>query len=899
MTNEFFDKQNEILGSFPVKEAKPVVPEKSETDKILDPIRADIIKWLKTEEIDYYIDYNDSLSDEHIEQIVDKNVEDGYYAVNDEVYENNMDYQWDQEIELMKKLIAEFPALKNEEGEELISPQDLRDEFMDYFEYGPGFVDQLIDKTSAYVQISINQVTPNDFSIESDVKKIIKTFKDFIHLTGGSLTAKALYESFITVDTKEEINLYGIVIGGKADLRDIVEWKTHNDTKYLKIQGGLVGFGDANGDYGSPTKDMDPGMVYVRNILPESEKKENKYTAESKTVSIQYMRDYQEDSGITIRVEKNIPGFHLKAQTEIAKLPIYERKLAKWLKDLEDERSAEEKRQEEMRQERARFDTWRPALQDAADKLARSKPPEYWVDMTKLDKDSSWYRDKLEAAAKQLKADFDKSSPDSKLADGRFTDAMMIMIGRYVESAELKAKHRAAYDETMKKKPKLVGKAWEDMYPEDAPAEPVKATEALAGKTPADKEKTAKSYEKLTVDIIQPMIARNKKDSFWYDGEIAQVSFKARHLSVVASGEIRVEFPNDDRLYNNQQAVERATELKYTDKDLANDDKIVFVNNNWFDIEKSSGDNIEGTDVIAGEYDEAIQAAKDLITDDSSFDRPHEVIGHRVYEAKEEPKEPSFHLAGKSAEDKEATHQEIQRQKEEIEADTEEWVRTARIELEEELGCEIIVTETDDVSSGRCRMKKMAGDSSNGETNWFVCKDQDTADEYGQEYVQEQIEEGPENFNESFIQQHISIAEYDRRQIAEEEASNYVDEVLSQEDVIDEAGMQDEWDDVSNDEDMSDEDKDSKHDEILESAKEAVREKKENEIYEELEDPIQYFVTDHGMYSLADLLKSSFIQIDAEAAAEDAISSDGIGHYLDFYDGESIELPSGAVAFGE
>jgi len=83
-----------------------------------------------------------------------------------------------------------------------------------------------------------------------------------------------------------------------------------------------------------------------------------------------------------------------------------------------------------------------------------------------------------------------------------------------------------------------------------------------------------------------------------------------------------------------------------------------------------------------------------------------------------------------------------------------------------------------------------------------------------------------------------------------------------------------------------------------EEAREALQEKYYDEMYKALEDPINYFVDEQGIYTIEDLMKQSFIRIDVDRAAQDAIDTDGVAHFLDGYDNEEVELPSGAVAYG-
>ena len=108
------------------------------------------------------------------------------------------------------------------------------------------------------------------------------------------------------------------------------------------------------------------------------------------------------------------------------------------------------------------------------------------------------------------------------------------------------------------------------------------------------------------------------EDAFWYYGEdIAKIDFpNGKKLYAMASGEIRISFEEDGTAYKNQQAVDMATKLGLTDKDL---DKIGFDfdgwdMNNWFVIrEYDMEGNMIGDDLaICHDYDEAIKLLEEV-----------------------------------------------------------------------------------------------------------------------------------------------------------------------------------------------------------------------------------------------------------------------------------------------
>jgi len=62
---------------------------------------------------------------------------------------------------------------------------------------------------------------------------------------------------------------------------------------------------------------------------------------------------------------------------------------------------------------------------------------------------------------------------------------------------------------------------------------------------------------------------------------------------------------------------------------------------------------------------------------------------------------------------------------------------------------------------------------------------------------------------------------------------------------------------------------------------------------EQLRDPMQYLDDICGDDAAAQAIKIA--GIDVEAAAEDAVDTDGAGHFLSIYDGETHETKSGLV----
>jgi hypothetical protein len=216
-----------------------------------------------------------------------------------------------------------------------------------------------------------------------------------------------------------------------------------------------------------------------------------------------------------------------------------------------------------------------------------------------------------------------------------------------------------------------------------------------------------------------------------------------------------------------------------------------------------------------------------------------------------------------------------------------------------------------------------------GKQDYYAFLNGDDAEAEAIDWVKNDLDNEPGIFNQDWLNGFVTITDADRRMMATEESDNYVDN-MDEDEILKEAGMDSEYDDL----DQAIMSEESKIEEIeeeittwggkkesrmrteklkeldievsnaraeverLEKEKEALVDKardkliqeKYDEVYEALEDPIQYFVEDQGIYSREDLLKQAFIIIDVEEAAQDAVNTDGIAHFLSSYDGEEHEL---------
>lgn len=240
------------------------------------------------------------------------------------------------------------------------------------------------------------------------------------------------------------------------------------------------------------------------------------------------------------------------------------------------------------------------------------------------------------------------------------------------------------------------------------------------------------------------------------------------------------------------------------------------------------------------------------------------------------------------------------------------WQEIALQELREHEGDDDIEITREDIGHG-------GFEAESGNTSWLVFESYDDAEKEAIDRVYDDLENEPELFSQDWLNNFLSVTDTDRRIIAGEEADRYVGDIEDEDDgdrVAEEGNMKSEWDDIKEkidnltdsisleeDDDMRAklekelEDAEKEKEKILEEAKENVRSDYYDNWYNGLKDPVSFLVDEQGIYSKEDLLKQSFISIDAKEASEDAVSTDGVAHFLSRYDGNQIDLASGAVAY--
>ena len=170
-------------------------------------------------------------------------------------------------------------------------------------------------------------------------------------------------------------------------------------------------------------------------------------------------------------------------------------------------------------------------------------------------------------------------------------------------------------------------------------------------------------------------------------------------------------------------------------------------------------------------------------------------------------------------------------------------------------------------------------------TEWTIWKTEDVARAETLEHVRNMLETEPELFAQDWLQQfidqdrlrhHLHDEARDIEWLLDRSEQEQVD-FLIKENVLNKEDFYNEEDDFVDNEDLR------------EAGLEAYREQKAAEF-----DPMEWFREIYGAEAAKYAIEA--VGIDIEAAAQSAIDEDGWVHFASSYDGNSIDLQSGAVA---
>jgi hypothetical protein len=218
--------------------------------------------------------------------------------------------------------------------------------------------------------------------------------------------------------------------------------------------------------------------------------------------------------------------------------------------------------------------------------------------------------------------------------------------------------------------------------------------------------------------------------------------------------------------------------------------------------------------------------------------------------------------------------------------EVEDWMEEALASLIEETGyddLEITIVSNDG--------NEFYATDENAE--YRVFKTEDDAEETAIQQVREDLEENPEYFNQDWLMNYIDGRDFFEQELNEMNYS-YVEDIASETDskyanrLIDELvenGIMDEDDAESeNAEELADE---LKYDYVLLLTEDKLGEGN---------DGLDYFINNFGEQETYKMVVDNNL-IDIDEASKDAVSTDGIGHFLSSYDGETLYLSDDCVAY--
>jgi len=169
---------------------------------------------------------------------------------------------------------------------------------------------------------------------------------------------------------------------------------------------------------------------------------------------------------------------------------------------------------------------------------------------------------------------------------------------------------------------------------------------------------------------------------------------------------------------------------------------------------------------------------------------------------------------------------------------------------------------------------------------WQVVESDDAMRELALAVVKQDLEQEPGLFSKDFIAQHINTNRL-RRDLEQDLLNSRIDDLTYEA----ERNPDRFWEDYEREGfDAPEEDEEG---ERREPESDEIEELAEKQVESELEDPMRYLEDIYGDEAAAKAIEIAGIDIDA--AAEEAVDTDGAEHFLARYDGNYWETPSGFV----
>lgn len=215
-----------------------------------------------------------------------------------------------------------------------------------------------------------------------------------------------------------------------------------------------------------------------------------------------------------------------------------------------------------------------------------------------------------------------------------------------------------------------------------------------------------------------------------------------------------------------------------------------------------------------------------------------------------------------------------------------EWGDIAKIELEQQLDVRTKYREYEYYENlGAIALESTTGEANNGESEWIVFENEDAAERAAIEHVRDDLDSNPEIFTQSWLENFINEEGFES--YVREDVENYAYDAIDEDDLIRLEYLEERFDDEGNETPNTERDISAARERYI---NDDVREKVRH-------GPFAFFREIYGEHEAATRAIEA-LGINIDEAAQDAIDTDGVAHFLDGYDGETVELPSGAVAYG-
>ena len=220
---------------------KKIVNITYEEIEISEEVRKKCNKYLTDNEITLYWDYQDQLSLAQVDNIMES--EEKFNEIENEIWENSLDYICDLENELLSNMKEEFSELKE------IELSELREEFMDYISIDMN-VKQLLRNTPA---VNIRVVIHSNYEGVNYADRGNGDFQESEYIQDIKKLIKGKYDQKSFQDELDNICscVNQFIFYGKCDVEDLIGIKEKFKKSITISKNSWSGFFDAWSGSGS------------------------------------------------------------------------------------------------------------------------------------------------------------------------------------------------------------------------------------------------------------------------------------------------------------------------------------------------------------------------------------------------------------------------------------------------------------------------------------------------------------------------------------------------------------------------------------------------------------------------------------------------------------------------